>query len=117
VTVAGFPNLFVLYGPNTNLGHNSITYMMEAQVGYVLQALEHMDSAGIAALSPTREAQRDYNDRLQQELANTVWGDPACGNSWYKNAEGKIIQNWSRSAREFAEMLAEFSTEGYELSR
>jgi cation diffusion facilitator CzcD-associated flavoprotein CzcO len=114
VTVAGFPNLFVLYGPNTNLGHNSITYMMEAQVGYVLQALDHMDAEGIAALAPSSAAQHAYNEQLQQELANTVWGDPACGNSWYKNAEGKIVQNWSRSAREFAEMLATFSSEGYE---
>jgi cation diffusion facilitator CzcD-associated flavoprotein CzcO len=115
VTVAGFPNLFLLYGPNTNLGHNSITYMMEAQVGYIMQALEHMDTAKIAALAPTPEAQTAYNEQLQRDLNATVWGDPACGSSWYKNAEGKITQNWSGSAREFADMLAAFDTQGFEV--
>lgn len=114
VTVADFPNLFVLYGPNTNLGHNSITYMLEAQVGYVLQALQYMDDAGIDALSPSHKAQQAYNLQLQEELSQTVWGDPACGQSWYKNADGKITQNWSRSAREFADMLAQFSPEGFD---
>ena len=117
VTVAGFPNLFVLYGPNTNLGHNSITYMMEAQVGYVLKALDRMEKDGIAAIAPSKAAQDAYNRKLQAELAQTVWGDAACGRSWYKTEDGKITQNWSRKAGEFADMLSEFRIEPYEILR
>ncbi|MEL7482170.1 MAG: NAD(P)/FAD-dependent oxidoreductase, partial [Pseudomonadota bacterium] len=114
VTVAGFPNFFVLYGPNTNLGHNSITYMLEAQVGYVIDALDRMETGGLVTLQPRADIQSRYNEALQKELAETVWGDPACGQSWYKAADGKITQNWSRPAREFKEMLYELRLEEFE---
>jgi len=114
VTVAGFPNFFVLYGPNTNLGRNSITYMLEAQVGYVIDALDRMETGGLVTLQPRADIQSRYNDALQKELAETVWGDPACGQSWYKAADGKITQNWSRPAREFKEMLYELRLEEFE---
>lgn len=114
VTVAGFPNFFILYGPNTNLGHNSITHMLEAQVGYVIKMLDAMEAEGLAALAPRAAAQAAYNRQLQEELARTVWGDPACGNSWYKTVDGRITQNWSRRAGAFSDMLSEINLEDYE---
>lgn len=115
VTVAGFPNMFVLYGPNTNLGHNSITFMMERQVEYALMALDALDAAGAKTLVPKPDAQADWNAKLQKDLEKTVWADPHCTN-WYKNEKGLITQNWSGNCTAFAESLAEVKLEDYELA-
>lgn len=108
LAVSGFPNLFMLYGPNTNLGHNSIIYMIEAQVDYVLQAL----AAG-RPLSVKPEVMARYNDDLQQQLTNTPWAG-AC-TSWYKTADGKILNNWPNTARAYAEAVAVFDPAAYDV--
>ncbi|MEO0818183.1 MAG: NAD(P)/FAD-dependent oxidoreductase [Pseudomonadota bacterium] len=115
IAVAGFPNLFVLYGPNTNLGHNSITYMLERQVEYVLKAFDALDGAGARAMSPKQAAQSAWNHNLQRALEGTVWADPGC-NSWYKNDGGLITQNWSGSCREFAQSVHDVKLDDYELA-
>ncbi|MEO1642541.1 MAG: NAD(P)/FAD-dependent oxidoreductase [Pseudomonadota bacterium] len=114
ITVTDFPNLFVLYGPNTNLGHNSITFMLERQVEYTVKALDGLDKAGAKALVPTRAAQDRFNAEVQTDLDKTVWADPAC-NSWYKNEHGKITQNWSSNTRDYAKAVEEVKLEDYEL--
>ncbi|MEL8056795.1 MAG: NAD(P)/FAD-dependent oxidoreductase [Pseudomonadota bacterium] len=114
ITVTDFPNLFVLYGPNTNLGHNSITFMLERQVEYTVKALDGLDKAGAKALMPTRAAQDRFNAQVQADLDKTVWADPAC-NSWYKNEHGKITQNWSSNTKDYAKAVAEVKLEDYEL--
>lgn len=114
ITVTDFPNLFVLYGPNTNLGHNAITFMLERQVEYSVKALAGLDEAGAKAMAPTRTAQDRFNEKVQADLEKTVWADPAC-NSWYKNAHGKITQNWSSHTRDYAAAVAEVKLEDYEL--
>jgi len=98
----------MLYGPNTNLGHNSIIYMIEAQVDYVLQAL-----ATGRPLSVKAEVMARYNDDLQQQLANTPWAG-AC-TSWYKTADGKILNNWPDTARAYAEAVAVFDPAAYDV--
>lgn len=114
ITVNGFPNLFVLYGPNTNLGHNSITFMLERQVEYTILALQALEEKGAAALVPTEAAQEAFNKDLQEKLSKTVWADPAC-NSWYKTGSGKITQNWGGHTRAYADAVAEVKLEDYEL--
>ena len=114
ITVSDFPNLFVLYGPNTNLGHNASTFMLERQVEYAVKALDGLGEAGKAAMVPTRAAQDRFNAQVQADLDKTVWADPAC-NSWYKNAHGKITQNWSSHTRDYAAAVAEVKLEDYEL--
>ena len=87
-TVAGFPNLLFMVGPNTGLAHNSLIHIMESQVNYVLDYLRLLDKAGPGAyLDVKPEAQRQYNDVLQQKLGTTVWAS-GC-QSWYLNAQGK----------------------------
>jgi cation diffusion facilitator CzcD-associated flavoprotein CzcO len=91
ISVTGFPNLFLLYGPNTNLGHNSIVYMLESQIRYVVQAVRHL--AGDPRWLDVRpEVQRRYNDWVQQRISATVW-DRGC-TSWYRTAAGKNTTNW-----------------------
>lgn len=117
IGVAGFPNYFMLYGPNTNLGHNSITTMMEAQMGHIISALDLLDKEGAVALSPSQAAQDAFNVELQARLKNTVWGDEACGASWYKTEDGFITQNWSGSVTEYQEAVGQVKREDYDLVR
>jgi cation diffusion facilitator CzcD-associated flavoprotein CzcO len=102
IAVAGFPNLFMMYGPNTNLGHNSITFMIERQAEYAVKALDVMAAHDAAALEVTAAAQARFNANLQAALARSTWADPGC-TSWYKTADGRIVQNWSSHTRAYAQ--------------
>jgi cation diffusion facilitator CzcD-associated flavoprotein CzcO len=112
ITVKDFPNLFMLYGPNTNLGHNTITFMIERQVEYLVKALSGMAAKKLRAIEVTPEAQARFNAKLQQDLAKTVWADPGC-TSWYKTADGRITQNWSSHTRDYAKATADVVWKDY----
>jgi cation diffusion facilitator CzcD-associated flavoprotein CzcO len=99
VAVSGFPNLFLLYGPNTNLGHNSILFMIEAQVRYLVACMEELRRSGRASLEVRAEAQERFNEELQRALAETVWAT-GCG-SWYKTASGRVTNNWKGFTLEY----------------
>jgi cation diffusion facilitator CzcD-associated flavoprotein CzcO len=103
VTVSGFPNLFMLYGPNTNLGHNSILVMIEAQVGYILDAMRQMDERGHDRIDVKRAVMDEYNRALQRDLARSVWA--ADKQSWYKLADGTITNNWPHSTIRYRRLL------------
>ena len=95
VCAAGFPNFFMLYGPNTNLGSNSIIFMVERQVNYIVRCIDKVLSHKLCSLEVGETVMRAYNDRMQGELAKTVW--VASCDSWYKNDAGKVVNNWPRS--------------------
>ena len=103
---AGFPNMFMLYGPNTNLAHNSITFMIERQVEYIIKALAATRAQNARTVGVREDAQTRFNAALQDQLAKTVWADPHCA-SWYKNAAGRITQNWGSHTRDYAKATAE----------
>jgi hypothetical protein len=88
------PNLFFLLGPNTALGHNSVVFMIESQIGYVAQAIAALDRHGAQALVPTRAAQDAYNNELQDDLKRTVWSTGGC-RSWYMDEHGVNRTLWS----------------------
>jgi cation diffusion facilitator CzcD-associated flavoprotein CzcO len=90
VTVAGFPNLFLLLGPNTGTGHTSVLIPAEAQARYVIRCLAELDRRGATTLEVRAAASAEHNRELQARLARTVWASPAC-RSWYKTAAGKIV--------------------------
>ena len=92
IAVAGFPNFFMLYGPNTNLGHNSIIYMLESQIGYIGHCVETLLRKPYRYIDVREDRQRDYNERLQRELSESVWA--AGCDSWYKLDTGRIVNNW-----------------------
>ena len=112
VTVTGFPNFFMLYGPNTNLGHNSILVMIEAQVGYILDALAQMKARGVRRIDVKRDVLEAYNRTLQQDLARSVWA--ATGASWYKLADGTITNNWPHSTIRYQRLLRRVRLEDYD---
>ncbi|WP_174932336.1 flavin-containing monooxygenase [Burkholderia lata] len=99
MTVPGFPNMFMLYGPNTNLNHNSIVSMLEIQQNYIIDAIGGMASAGVKAVSVDRAVFDEYNDKLQSAMAGSAFS--AGCSSWYKNAQGKVINNWPGTVDEY----------------
>lgn len=103
VTVPGFPNFFLLYGPNTNLGHNSIIFMIEAQVRYVLQCIKEMMNRDLAYLDVKPQAMAVFAARVQAELSKRVWA--AGCSSWYKTADGHITNNWSGPTIKYWQMM------------
>jgi cation diffusion facilitator CzcD-associated flavoprotein CzcO len=90
ITVSGFPNLFLLYGPNTNLGHNSIIYMLESQFTYIVGCVRALSRAKYIDVRP--DVQKAFNREIQRRLRDTVWTSGCT--SWYMTADGKIINNW-----------------------
>jgi cation diffusion facilitator CzcD-associated flavoprotein CzcO len=102
VMVHGFPNLFLLMGPNTALGHNSVLLMIEAQIGFILRALAQSESQ---PLEVPEAMQRDYNDWLQQRLAGTVWNTGGCS-SWYLHPEtGRNTTLWPGFTWQYRRMM------------
>lgn len=112
VAVSGFPNFFILYGPNTNLGHNSILVMIEAQVGYIIDLIRKVQARGIRRVDVKRAVMDEYNRSLQQDLARSVWA--TTGASWYKLADGTITNNWPHSTIRYQALLREARLEDYE---
>lgn len=110
-TVAGFPNMFLLGGPNTGLGHSSVVYMAEAQVQYVLGALAHLDRQRWPLLDVRAEAQATFNAELAERLSRTVWSS-GCG-AWYTTPEGRNTTLWPGHTYEFKRRLAAFDAENY----
>ncbi len=102
IGVPGFPNMFLLYGPNTNLGHNSIIVMLEAQARYIVKCLTHVVDRRLSTLEVREEANRRYNETLQQALGRMVWST-GCG-SWYVH-DGKITTNWSGSTLAYRRLM------------
>jgi len=92
ISVSGFPNLYQLLGPNTGLGHNSVIFMIESQVHYILQCMRALRERGGDWLDVEAAAQRRFNERVQDALRGTVWNS-GC-RSWYQQADGRNFTIW-----------------------
>lgn len=93
ISVAGYPNLFQLVGPNTALGHNSIIFMIEAQANYILDAIKTVEKKKADYLDVKPDVQAEFNDNVQKKLKGTVWQNGGCV-SWYQQADGKNFTIW-----------------------
>jgi cation diffusion facilitator CzcD-associated flavoprotein CzcO len=113
ITLPGFPNFFMTYGPNTNLGHNSIIFMIECQTNYILQAIEPLRSGDVAYLDVKPEAMAAYNREIDRELAGTVWARTA--KSWYKTESGRITNNWSGTTTRYWWSTRRFDRDAYRM--
>lgn len=114
-TVAGFPNFYLLIGPNTTLGHNSMVYIIESQIAYVVDALRTLRDKGLAVASPRPEIQRQWNARLQRAMASTVWVTGGC-HSWYQDPSGRISTLWPTFASRMRSVLRRFDPDAYDLA-
>lgn len=115
-TVAGFPNLFVIDGPNASLGHNSAVHMIETQIGFVLGALDHLDILGADVLEVSREAEDAYVRELDRRSAATVWLNGGCS-SWYVDDRShRLTLLWPDFAFAFRAEVGTFDPDGYRFS-
>jgi len=106
-TIAGFPNLYILQGPNTGLGHSSVVLMSEAQIDYLIPAVV----SGLV-LEVDATAQRSYVEDIDRRLATTVWQQGGC-QSWYQNGLGRNVALWPGSTHAFARMMRSFDRGAY----
>ncbi|MCD4526734.1 NAD(P)/FAD-dependent oxidoreductase [Nocardioides sp. cx-173] len=111
-TVPGFPNLFMLVGPNTGQGHTSMIFIIESQVAYLRDALRTVRRRGLDAVEPTQEATDRWNRSLQRRMRHTVWTTGGC-DSWYLDDHGRNTVLWPRTTADFRRRLASFDQEAY----
>ncbi|MET8875918.1 NAD(P)/FAD-dependent oxidoreductase [Nocardia sp. NPDC004604] len=114
ITVPDFPNLFLVYGPNTNLGVGSIIYMIESQARYIRQAVQLLAARPGHVLEVRQEAEAQFNTAVQQRLARTPWN--FCS-SWYRTSSGRITNNWPGRQLAYRRLVRKLRADDYELTR
>jgi cyclohexanone monooxygenase len=111
MTVPGFPNLFMLYGPNTNVGSNSVIFMLEAQAHYVVRALKYMRRRRNSYVAVRVQTMAEFIDKIDEWMRGTVW-TTRCSN-YFRAANGRVVTQWPRSARDFWSMTRRFRPDDY----
>ena len=111
MTVAGFPNLFVMYGPNTNLGSGSIIFQLESQMTYIADAVERLRRMG-GQLSVRPEVQQSFDSEMQSRLSTSVW-QTGC-NNWYVDEHGRNTNNWPGFTLEYRRRTRHLDPGDYE---
>ena len=113
-TVAGFPNFVMMTGPNTGLGHNSMVFMIESQLNYVLGALRSLDEHRARTFEIRPERVASYNDRLDRRMRGTVWTAGQC-QSWYLDDTGRNTTLWPSFSWSYRRQTRHFDEQAYEI--
>jgi cation diffusion facilitator CzcD-associated flavoprotein CzcO len=111
-TVAGFPNLFLMSGPNSSQGHTSMVYMIESQVDYVLDCLRQMQESGLGSVEVRPDVMAAFNEELQARMPKTVWMGGGC-TSWYQDANGRVTFQWPDFTFRFRRRTSSFDLSSY----
>jgi cation diffusion facilitator CzcD-associated flavoprotein CzcO len=111
-TIAGFPNHFLVTGPNTGLGHNSMIYIIESQITYIMRAIDALRARSVAGFDVRPEIQAVYNAEIQARLAHTVWNTGGC-KSWYLTRDGRNTTLWPGFTFEFRRRTKRFHLGDY----
>ena len=114
-TVSGFPNLFIVPGPNAGIGHTSLIYMIESQLSHVVSALQYMTAAGVSAMEPRAAAQANYAAAIDERMRGTVWTAGGC-QSWYIDASGRNSVLWPDFTFRFRQQVARMNPRHYLLT-
>ena len=112
-TVTGFPNMFLLIGPNTGLGHNSMVYMIESQLSYILDCLHMMEKRGVQVVEVQSEVEGSFDGEMQKRMKGTVWTS-GC-QSWYLDSLGHNTTLWPGFTFEFRRRTRRFDSQRYML--
>jgi cyclohexanone monooxygenase len=111
MAVPGFPNFFMLYGPNTNVGSNSVIFMLEAQARYIVRALTYMRRRRRPYVAVRPATMSDFIAKIDEWMAGTVWLT-RCSN-YFRAANGRVVTQWPRSARAFWAITRRFRPAEY----
>ncbi|MGI8921760.1 MAG: flavin-containing monooxygenase [Solirubrobacteraceae bacterium] len=111
-TVAGFPNFFLLLGPNTGLGHTSVVFMIECQLAYIIDCLRAVQRRGLTTIEPRPDAQARFVAEIARHEQGTVWTDGGCV-SWYLDRTGRNATLWPGSTVTFKRRTRRFDLENY----
>ncbi|KAB7754829.1 cyclohexanone monooxygenase [Mycolicibacterium phlei DSM 43072] len=111
MTVPKFPNFFMLYGPNTNVGSNSVLFVLEAQAHYIVRALKHLRRKGTRYVAVKPEALAAYMAKIDKWMTGTVWLTRC--SSYFRAPNGRVVTQWPRSARAFWAMTRRFKASDY----
>jgi cation diffusion facilitator CzcD-associated flavoprotein CzcO len=114
-TVPGFPNFVMMTGPNTGLGHNSMVFMIESQLNYVMDALRVLKERGATTFEVRREEVERYGDKLAEEMEGTVWTAGHC-QSWYLDDTGRNTTLWPSFSWSFRQSTRKFDPDVYEVA-
>ena len=114
-SVHQFPNLFIMLGPNTGLGHNSMIYMIESQTNYILDAIQKMIKQNIKSIDVRKDVQTKFNEEIQKKLEGTIWLS-GC-KSWYLSADGKNHTVWPGFTLEFRNRTKNINLNDYHLEK
>lgn len=118
VAVENLPNFGMLYGPNTNLGHNSIILMLEARSQYITtlvkRVLDLRSQGKYIQVLPRAEKVQHFNEELQDALSKTAFSHPGC-NSWFKTSAGLVTNNWPGTVIEYQSLLSKVDWNDYEI--
>jgi cation diffusion facilitator CzcD-associated flavoprotein CzcO len=112
-TVAGFPNMMFVIGPNTGLGHSSMVYMAESHLNYFMSALAQMQRHGLATFDVREDVQHGYNAKLQGRMDRTIWKRGGCA-SWYLDAHGNNTTLWPGFTFTFRQLTRNFDLAAYD---
>jgi len=113
ITTSGFPNLFMLYGPNTNQG--CILYMIEQQVGYIVRQVERANAERLAWIDVKADVMAAFNVRIQEEIRGVEVWQAECGNDYYyKSASGRFVTQWPNSMDAFRHATTQSDSAAYE---
>ena len=114
--VSDFPNMMLMVGPSTGLGHTSMVYMIESQLNYLVDYVKTVRAQGIVRTDVKADAQRDYNRGIQHALRNSVWVNGGCA-SWYADANGNITTLWPGFTFNFRRTTRSFDVAAYDVVR
>ena len=114
ISISGFPNLFLVVGPNTGLGHSSMILMIEAQVNYIMDCIGLMKKDKLKFVDVKKTTEVEYNREIQEKLSKSVWQTGGC-HSWYQDKNGKNVSLWPGFTFTFMKRTKKFEPEKYEL--
>ncbi|XCI63612.1 monooxygenase [Mycolicibacterium parafortuitum] len=115
MTVPGYPNFFMLYGPNTNVGSNSVIFILEAQAHYIVRALTHMRRRDKSYIEVRPDVTKRYLDKIDTWMQGTVWLTRC--SSYFRAPNGRVVTQWPRSARDFWALTRWFRPGDYEFTQ
>ncbi len=113
-TVPGFPNMFIMTGPNTGVGHTSMIHIIESQAAYVIQGIKYLLKKNIKSANLKEEVSKEFNDYVQEKMKTTVWQSGGCI-SWYQDDQGRNPILWPGFTVKFRKMTSKFDPSKYKL--